>query len=95
MERTPEGSGTGSVETRERTRTLLPLEERVLRMRQASPVPPVAPGAPLARAAEPGTELADELLVLELQLVRMARARAARPPSPVKAKIVRALKKRR
>ena len=34
------------------------------------------------------TELADELLLLELQLARQARARVPRMPSPAKSKIV-------
>jgi len=51
--------------------------------------------APLARIAEEGTELADELLLLELQLARQARARVPRTPSPTKSKIVRSLRNRR
>jgi hypothetical protein len=93
MERTPKKQPGAVVEAlRTRDRTLTPQEERTVRMRQGIGVPA---SAPLARMAQEGTELADELLLLELQLARQARARVPRMPSPAKSKIVRALKGRR
>jgi hypothetical protein len=74
-------------------------EERVLRLRHG-----VAPDseAPLARVAPVDSELGDELLVLELQLLRAVRARAAQAAAArgtanpsTKSKIVRALRKKR
>jgi len=97
MERTPDSKGRVTTEELrtelERDRALTPVEERALRMRRGVGV---RPDAPLARIAPEGSELADELLVLELQLIRQARARTApRPVSPTKSKIVRALRGRR
>jgi hypothetical protein len=50
---------------------------------------------PRRRIAPEGSELADELLLLELHLARQARARVPRLPSPSKSKIVRVLRGRR
>jgi len=93
MERTPKKQG-GAVSEALRTqeRLLTPAEERAVRMRQGLGV---RSDAPLARIAPEGSELADELLLLELQLARQARARVPRTPSPAKSKIVRALRGRR
>ena len=74
-------------------------EERVLRLRHG-----VAPDAhaPLARVVPVDSELGDELLVLELQLLRAVRARAAHAAAASgtadpsrKSKIIRALRKKR
>ena len=96
MERTADGKGRVTTEELrtglERERTLSPAEERALRMRHGVGV---RSDAPLARVAPEGGELGDELLLLELQLLRQARARAPRPVSPTKSKIVRALRGRR
>lgn len=93
MERTPKKQpGTVVEALRTRDRSLTPQEERAVRMVQGIGVPA---GAPLARVAQDGTELADELLLLELQLARQARARVPRMPSPAKSKIVRTLRNRR
>ena len=93
MERTPKKQPGAVVEAlRTRDRTLTPGEERALRMVHGVGI---ASDAPLARIAPDGTELADELLLLELQLARQARARVPRMPSPAKSKIVRTLRGRR
>jgi len=82
-------------------------EEKVLRMRHGVAV--TDPRAPLPRAAGNNEELQDELLVLEMQLLKAYRARqaGARPESMVarpaldpagaraKDKIVRALRKKK
>ena len=74
-------------------------EERVLRLRHG-----VSPDShsPLGRVAPEGSELGDELLVLELQLLRAVRARAAHAAAAsgtadpsTKSKIIRALRKKR
>jgi hypothetical protein len=74
-------------------------EETVLRLRHG--VSP-EPHAPLARVAPVDSVLGDELLVLELQLLRAVRARAAQAAAAsgtadpsTKSKIVRALRKKR
>jgi hypothetical protein len=81
-------------------------EEKVLRMRRGALVDL---NAPLAKAAAESSEVADELLLLEVQLFRayrrirgsrVATARAAPPseaPADVRAKskIIRALRKKR
>ncbi len=83
-------------------------EERALRMRQGASV---NVEAPLARAAGKNAELEDELLLIEMQLLRarvragkaegLPRAPRAAPPvtqaaaSPTKSKIVRALRRKR
>jgi len=78
---------------------LTSLEERVLRLRHG--VSPDA-RAPLARVAPVDSELGDELLVLELQLLRALRTRALQASAArgtadpaTKSKIVRALRKKR
>ena len=96
MERTPDGKGRVTTEELrtglERDRALTPPEERALRMRHGVGV---RMDAPLARIAPEGSELGDELLLLELQLARQARARTRRPTSATKSKIVRALRGKR
>jgi hypothetical protein len=93
MERTPKKlPGAVSEALRTKDRVLTPAEERAIRMARGLGV---RSDAPLARIAEEGTELADELLLLELQLARQARARVPRMPSPTKSKIVRTLRGRR
>ena len=93
MERTPKKQARAVVEAlRTRDRVLTPQEERAVRMVNGLGV---RPDAPLARIAPDGTELADELLLLEVQLARQARARVPRMPSPAKSKILRALRSRR
>ena len=93
MERTPKKrEGAVSEALRARDRVLTPQEERAIRMVQGLGV---RADAPLARIAAEGTDLGDELLLLELQLARQARARVPRMPSPAKSKIVRALRGRR
>jgi len=93
MERTPKTQARAVSEAlRTKDSVLTPEEERALRMARGVGV---RPDAPLARLAADGTELADELLLLELQLARQARARVPRMPSPAKSKIVRALRTRR
>jgi len=74
-------------------------EERILRLRHGISADP---HAPLAQLATPGSELGDELLVLELQLLRAVRARAVQAAATrgtadpaTKSKIVRALRKKR
>ena len=96
MERTPDGKGRVTTEglrtELERDRALTPAEESALRMRHGVSV---RADAPLARIAPEGSELADELLLLEVQLARQARTRVPRVPSPAKSKIVRALRGKR
>lgn len=102
---TEKQTGTSTVVTEEvrvglqRAPALSVEEERVLRLRHG--VAP-APHAPLGRVAKEGSELGDELLLLELQLLRALRARAAQAAAargtadPArKSKIVRALRKKR
>lgn len=77
-------------------------EERALRMRYGAKA---SPRAPLPQKAEAGTEAADELLLIEMQLLKAYRAHlaaqkaSARPAPSVqnrsKDKIVRALRKKR
>ncbi|ADO70006.1 hypothetical protein [Stigmatella aurantiaca] len=57
----------------EKARTLTSEEEKVLRMRHGAGAP--SPRAPLPRAAGNNEELADELLVIEMQLMKAMRAR--------------------
>ncbi|HCF62517.1 MAG TPA: hypothetical protein DFS52_31575 [Myxococcales bacterium] len=83
----------------DKARTLASEEEKVLRMRHGSKV---ATQKPLERHGEGNQELQDELLLMEMQLLRAYRqhqkqmARAAAPaPSRTKDKIVRALRKKR
>ena len=75
-------------------RTLTSEEEKALRMRHGAAA---ERGAPLPRAAGANSELADELLLIEMQLLRAQRGRpsAVRPEaSRAKDKIVRALRKK-
>ena len=74
-------------------------EERTVRMRHGVTVERTAP---LARAAGSNAELGDELLFMEMQLMRaqQQRSRLGKPalaavPSPTKSKIVRALRKKK
>jgi hypothetical protein len=102
---TEQKAGTSTVVTEEvrvglaRAPRLSVQEERVLRLRHG--VSPDAE-APLGRVAPVDSELGDELLVLELQLLRAVRARAAQAAAArgtanpaTKSKIVRALRKKR
>ncbi len=86
-----------------KSRALTSEEEKTLRMRHG-----VAGGleAPLPSAAGANAELADELLLMEMQLLRSYRAKGLARPQPVprtvgaprnlaKDKIVRALRKKR
>jgi len=83
-------------------RTVTSEEEKALRMRHGVAVDP---RAPLPRAAGNNAELGDELLVIEMQLMRALRARARGkseatsrvgvPRNASKDKIVRALRKKR
>ncbi|HET9038269.1 MAG TPA: hypothetical protein VFN45_18790 [Myxococcaceae bacterium] len=91
MERTPKKKGAVLEALRAREQVLTPQEERAVRMVHGLGV---RADAPLARLAPEGTELADELLLLEVQLARQARARVPRMPSPAKSKIVRVLRRR-
>lgn len=87
-----------------RTRTLTSEEEKVLRLRHGVNAPE---REALPRADGGNAELADELLILEMQLMkahRLQRARASSPrnvprPSPessrAKDKIVRALRRKK
>jgi hypothetical protein len=88
------------VKTSLRKARLSVIEERALRMRHGAAV---EKDAPLARAAGDNAELGDELLVLEMQLMKAMRARTqAKAPAPVasvdnraKDKIVRALRRKK
>ena len=84
----------------EKVRTLAPEEEKVLRMRHGAGAP--SKSAPLPRAAGDNEELGDELLFIEMQLMKAMRARAAqaqtaspKTKAATKAKIVSALKKKK
>ncbi len=85
----------------EKARTLTSEEEKVLRMRHGAGAPSTR--APLPRAAGDNAELADELLVIEMQLMKAMRARtgqtktASKPKAKnaAKEKIVRALRKKK
>ena len=90
--------------TKSSARTLAPSEEKVVRMRHGAGVDVKAP---LPRAADDNEELHDELLLIEMQLMRAWKARLAQQKgnqvaarvnpenSPTKNKIVRALRKKR
>lgn len=99
-------TGTAEVTTEEvrtslrrvsRTGRLAAIEESALRMRHGVGVDS---RAPLARASGGNEALEDELLLLELQLLRAVKARegqanaVAPKPSRTKEKIVRALRKK-
>ena len=93
-----ERKGTAVVTTEEVTEALsrapvTTTEEKVLRMRFGARV---QPGAPLPRAAGDNEELGDELLLIEMQLLRAmkARAKVQAPRNVNKDKIVRALRKK-
>ncbi len=83
-----------------KVRTITSEEEKALRMRHGAKVDP---HAPLARAAGNNAELADELLLIEMQLMRAMKARMAPAQAPATAlsrnankdKILRALRKKK
>lgn len=83
-----------------RAKTVTSEEEKALRMRHGAKV---ELNAPLARAAGNNQELADELLLIEMQLMRAMKARNAPAPAAAlplarnahKDKIVRALRKKK
>lgn len=77
-----------------RVKTVTSEEEKALRMRHGAKV---ELNAPLQRAAGDNPELGDELLLIEMQLMRAMKARTAVPPqrSASKDKIVRALRKKK
>jgi hypothetical protein len=79
-----------------KVKTVTTEEEKALRMRYGAKVDP---NAPLARAAGNNQELADELLLMEMQLMRAMRSRNAPAAAPQrnasKDKIVRALRKKK
>ena len=90
----------------EKARTLAPEEEKVLRMRHGAGAP--SKSAPLPRAAGENAELGDELLLIEMQLMKAMRERmgtsktatnkapsAAASGKATKAKIVSAMKKKK
>ncbi|NMO17164.1 hypothetical protein HPC49_43505 [Pyxidicoccus fallax] len=62
----------------EKTRTLTGEEEKVLRMRHGAGASSTR--APLPRAAGDNQELGDELLLIEMQLLKAMRARAGGKP---------------
>ena len=84
-----------------KVKTVTSEEEKALRMRHGARV---ELNAPLARAAGDNEELGDELLLIEMQLMRAMKARQGKPiaaPAPAMArnaskdKIVRALRKKK
>jgi hypothetical protein len=82
-----------------KVKTVTSEEEKALRMRHGARV---ELNAPLARAAGDNPELSDELLVIEMQLMRAMKARTAKAPVATltarnanKDKIVRALRKKK
>ena len=77
-----------------RARTLSSEEEKALRMRHGVAAEKTES---LPRAAGRNAELEDELLVIEMQLMRAMKARNAPPPArnANKDKIVRALRKKK
>ncbi len=88
----------------EKSRTLSSEEEKVLRMRHGAGAP--SKSAPLPRAAGNNEQLGDELLLIEMQLMKAMRERtgqtksgskpkAAAAASATKDKIVRALRKKK
>jgi hypothetical protein len=72
----------------EKTRTLTSEEEKVLRMRHGAGAPSTR--APLPRAAGNNEELADELLVIEMQLMKAMRARTGQTKTGSKPKVAAA-----
>jgi hypothetical protein len=88
----------------EKAHTLTSEEEKVLRLRHGAGA--ASKSAPLPRAAGHNEELADELLLIEMQLMKAMRARtgqtrsASKPKATTaanatKEKIVRALRKKK
>jgi hypothetical protein len=89
----------------EKTHTLTSEEEKVLRLRHGAGA--TSKSAPLPRAAGHNEELSDELLLIEMQLMKAMRARtgqtrsASKPKATTttanatKEKIVRALRKKK
>ncbi|KFA86793.1 MULTISPECIES: hypothetical protein [Archangium] len=89
----------------EKTQTLTAEEEKVLRLRHGAGAP--SKSAPLPRAAGNNEQLGDELLLIEMQLMKAMRertgqARSASKPkaaatgtNATKDKIVRALRKKK
>ena len=77
-----------------KVKTVTSEEEKALRMRHGARV---ELNAPLARAAGDNEELADELLLIEMQLMRAMKAKNAPLPqrNAHKDKIVRALRKKK
>ena len=68
----------------EKARTLTSEEEKVLRMRHGAGAPSTS--APLPRAAGNNEELADELLVIEMQLMKAMRQRLGQTKTASKPK---------
>jgi hypothetical protein len=68
----------------EKARTLTSEEEKVLRMRHGAGA---AKSAPLPRAAGGNEELADELLVIEMQLMKAMRERTGQTRSASKPRV--------
>ena len=109
MERKVSGSTTVTAKevkvALEKARTLAPEEEKVLRMRHGAGA--ASKSAPLPRAAGNNEELGDELLLIEMQLMKAMRERtgqtrsASKPKATTtaanatKEKIVRALRKKK
>ncbi|AKJ01204.1 hypothetical protein ATI61_11489 [Archangium gephyra] len=89
----------------EKTQTLTSEEEKVLRLRHGAGAP--SKSAPLPRAAGNNEQLGDELLLIEMQLMKAMRERtgqtrsaskpkaAATGTNATKDKIVRALRKKK
>jgi hypothetical protein len=69
----------------EKARTLTSEEEKVLRMRHGAGAP--SKDAPLPRAAGNNEELGDELLLIEMQLMKAMRARTGQTKSGSKPKV--------
>jgi hypothetical protein len=72
----------------EKARTLTSEEEKVLRMRHGAGAPSTR--APLPRAAGNNEELADELLVIEMQLMKAMRERTGQTKPGSKPKVAAA-----
>lgn len=72
----------------EKARTMTSEEEKVLRMRHGVGAPSTQ--APLPRAAGNNEELADELLVIEMQLMKAMRERTGQTKTGSKPKVAAA-----
>jgi hypothetical protein len=72
----------------EKARTVTSEEEKVLRMRHGVGAPSTQ--APLPRAAGNNEELADELLVIEMQLMKAMRERTGQTKTASKPKVAAA-----